>query len=363
MKFLFSRSPWTKVTSILVLAGLIAACGSIVDKDRIRIAKIGDSYITRGDLYRHIRRMAPGERPHINTRGDLLTVLESYIDQELQKRVVADMLTEGKLATPPHEQIAQVFDAQHPEYSLIPENPEQFGMTQADVEAIQHRRERGIEELKQQYLRQTAVAQAVQEAAQSGAITVSEEEYQEEYELRKHELYKPERAAFRALVFPAQSPEAGPDSAEARKRLVRSEPWDEVAQSFVEARKAIPLQTTLADTGQRKFYTFWEQASGTQKGRILGPIIIEDWEMTIPGAEMQAQRASLTGYLVAEILEITPPEQMTLEEAKPHLAPALYYIEFMRGLRDELDVEIYEEHLPEPSLFLDQTDDPLMDIL
>ena len=347
----------------VVLVCVIASCGGIVDKDRIRIAKVGERYITRGDLFRHLRVMTPEERPHINNRGDLLKVLEKYIDEELQKQVLASALTEGALEEPPGEQVARLFDAQHPEMSVLPDDPEQFGMTEADLDAIKQKRLQGIEELKQVLLRQEAVIRAVQQAVEAKEIEISPEELQKEYDMRKSELFNPEKATFRGLIFPVQTADAGPNSAEARKRLVMGDAWDEVLKSFLEARKAIPLQTTFVNSGQQKFQSFWEQASGTQKGRILGPMIIENWEMVIPGAEKEPQRTALTGYLVAEILEITPPSQKTLEEAEQDLAPALYYVKFMKALRQKLGVEIYEDRLPEPSLFREKSDDPLVNSL
>ncbi|MFO7973098.1 MAG: peptidyl-prolyl cis-trans isomerase [Candidatus Hydrogenedentota bacterium] len=352
-----------RIGLIIMLTCVLASCGNIVDKDRIRVAKIGDNYVTRGDLYRHLRLMSPEERPHINNRGDLLRVLENYIDEKLQKRVVDELLTEGELEAPPKEQIAKLYDAQHPEMKINPENPEQFGMTEADVEAIQQKRQKGIEELRQQLLKQEAIVQAVQKAVEAEKIAISEKEYREEYEMRKNELFKPEKVTFRALIFPAQTSDAGPNSAEARKRLVKEEPWEKVAQSFTKERKAIPLQTTFTNTGRPKFQSFWEQASGTQKGRILGPLIIEDWEMVTQAAGNQPQRTALTGYLVAEVLESTPPAQKNIEEAKPDLAPAIYYVKFMKALREKHDVQIYEDRLPEPSLFREESDDPLVNAL
>jgi hypothetical protein len=92
-------------------------------------------------------------------------------------------------------------------------------------------------------------------------------------------------------------------------------------------------------------------------------MIIENWEMLASGANNQTQRTSLTGYLVAEVLEITPPSQKTIDEAKQDLAPAIYYVKFMQALRDKLGVETYKDRLPEPNLFREQTDDPLVNAL
>jgi hypothetical protein len=85
--------------------------------------------------------------------------------------------------------------------------------------------------------------------------------------------------------------------------------------------------------------------------------------MVTPGPGNQPQRTSLTGYLVAEVLDITPPAQKSFEEAQPDLAPSIYYVKFMKALREKQNVEIYEDRLPEPSLFREQSDDPLVNAL
>jgi hypothetical protein len=247
--------------------------------------------------------------------------------------------------------------------SISIEQLEEFGMNQADYEALQLRRQKGIDELRENVMRREAIILAIQEAVEKGEITITNEEYAAEYEMRKGGLFNPERATFRGLVFPVQTPDAGPNSAEARKRLVKGDPWADVAASFVDAHKAIPLQTTFVNMGQPKFQSFWEQASGTQKGRILGPMIIEDWEMVLQGSGNDAQSANLTGYLVAEILEVNPATQMTLEEAEEELAPAIYFVKYMKALREKSGVEIYEDHLPEPGMFREKTSDPLIESL
>ena len=363
MRRLSLFAPLGNALLALLLACLFTACGNIVDKDRIRIAKVGTTYITRGDLHKYLRRMAPEERPHINNRGDLLKVLEKYIDTELQKLVLAASLAEDKIQLPPEERLALFYDAQHPEMSISVEQLEEFGMNQADFNALQQRRQKGIDELRENVMRREALILAIQEAVENDEITISNEEFAAEYEMQKGGLFNPERVTFRGLVFPVQAPDAGPDSADARKRLVKGDPWDAVAASFVDARKAIPLQTTLVNMGQPKFQSFWEQASETQKGRILGPMIIEDWEMVLQGSGNDAQSANLTGYMVAEILEVNPATQMSLEEAEEELAPAIYFVKFMKALREKSGVEIYEDHLPEPGMFREKTNDPLIESL
>src|SRR6056297_564145 len=55
------------MAAALTLAALATAagCGSIADKDRIRVARLDDTYITRGDLKELISDMPDKERPNI----------------------------------------------------------------------------------------------------------------------------------------------------------------------------------------------------------------------------------------------------------------------------------------------------------
>ena len=68
-----------RLACLLALA-LAMGCGMIADKDRIKVAKINDRYITRGDLYKVIREMPDAERD-IRTKGDMLRVLNRHIDE------------------------------------------------------------------------------------------------------------------------------------------------------------------------------------------------------------------------------------------------------------------------------------------
>ena len=93
------------ITTLFVVSG----CGQITDKDRIRIAKIGDRYITRGDLYKIIRDMPDTERPLIRTQSDLLRVLNTHIDSRIKLPLGKKLAAEGKVSVDREQARERVF--------------------------------------------------------------------------------------------------------------------------------------------------------------------------------------------------------------------------------------------------------------
>jgi len=116
-----------------------SGCGLIADKDRIRVAKLGEQYITRGDLFKVLRDMSDEERPNIETKGDLIRVLRNTIDGRIRKRLADEL--EQKLGKPlvAREQAQQRFFALHPEenYQLLftQVDPKVLDMTEAEWQA------------------------------------------------------------------------------------------------------------------------------------------------------------------------------------------------------------------------------------
>jgi arsenate reductase-like glutaredoxin family protein len=51
----------------------------MTDKDRIRVAKVGERYITRGDLFKIIREMPDNVRPMIRTEAILYAFSTSIL--------------------------------------------------------------------------------------------------------------------------------------------------------------------------------------------------------------------------------------------------------------------------------------------
>jgi parvulin-like peptidyl-prolyl cis-trans isomerase-like protein len=325
-------------------------CGEMVNKDNIKIAQIGDHTVTRGEFFRYLRGLSPEEKPAIHNRGDSLHALNKYISKETQRLAAEELEATGELKMPDRKRAEAIFDAQHPEYLINPENPEAFSLTEEDIESFKVLREEGIDKLYQTHIAQAALVHLIQAAVEDKSLTIEEEEYEREFEFQKENLNNPERIRFDGLLFPGQA--GGPKSAGARRRLVKGEKWEELAKTLMNERVAIPVRTEMANMGQPKFQSFWEQASGSRKGQILGPIIVENWEITISDGKGGTKPQALpVGYFVCEVTQATPPTPMTLEQAKPVIAPSIYFVKYGKHLRQKYGVEIYEDKLPDPSLF------------
>ena len=98
MNFLSFHFLYMPVIAVFFL--LFAGCGQITDKDRIKVAKIGDKYITRGEIFRIIRDMPDTQRPMIRNRSDLLRVLNQYIDSRIKLPLGQHLAEEGKIEVP-----------------------------------------------------------------------------------------------------------------------------------------------------------------------------------------------------------------------------------------------------------------------
>lgn len=333
----------------------LVGCGMMVDKDRIEVARIGDRVITRGDLKRHLWAMTPEERPTIHNRGDLLRVLESYIDNQLQQSLARNMLDEGQLRID-RDEIARRYDLEHPEMAMSIDAMVEGGIARADAEmqyeTIQQQREQGIERMYQQALARAAVVEAITREASAGSLTIDESEYEREFRYQADTLFNPEMVRARGLLFPAELPNSGPKSAEARRELIVEQNWDAVAAKYTQERSAIVFQSQLEMDPQPKFRDFWEQASGAQPGTVIGPIIIQGWEVVTRGADGNPVTRRLpTGYFVGQIAEQRPATPMTLEQAKEVIAPGIYYVKLMKRLREEHGVRVLEDNLWDPALF------------
>ena len=364
-----------QVVCAVAIVSVAAGCGLIADKGRAKVAKIGDHIVTRAEFERYIRNIPPDQKPNIRNRGVLQKVLESYLDSEVKRMLKEDLLADGKLES--EEEVKRnraraeaIWAARNPDQANFdPQDPEKLGLSQADVDGMKQVREQGIEEVYQELLAASALSYAIQEAVEAKTLTIEESEYAEEYEFRKAELFNPERVTVRGLLFPVAPPQvavkdAGPKAADVRKRVVGGEAWDTVAKEYVDAKTAIPFQSSLERNNQPKFANFWELASGASAGKVIGPTIIEGWEVTVRNAQGQIGHQPLPpGYFVCEVVEQRPQTQMTLEEAKQVLAPELYFVKMMKRLREERGVKVYEENLWDPTMFQEKSDDPLLDAL
>ena len=335
-----------RMLAVGLVAALASGCGMIADRDRIVVAEMGGETITRGDLMEVIREKPPEERPVIRTRSDLAEALRNHIDDEIRRRLGQRLAREGVISVP-RERAEQVFAQTNPELMLELQNPEEWGMDDAMLAAMRDEREFGIDRVHDRLLGEEAVMHRIRQALQHGNIAISEEEYEEEFRRQEDQLTHPETVTVRGLFFPQTGPGVQAVAAEARQSLDEGEDFEEVAERYEGegAAHAVPrarLEQDPRSPATQRYQAFWHSASGGEEGQIIGPV-------RVPSPQV-GQRQLPDSFFVAEILERTPEEPKTLEEAREELRVPILYRKMMEQLREEFDVTIYEDQLPDPAL-------------
>lgn len=340
--------------SLLSLTFLAAAgCGLLADPDRIPVAEIDGEPVRRGDLDRLLREMPAEERPHIQTRGDLVRVLESYVDDLIKQRLAEEAAANGEPLVP-REEAALRFDATNPQIRMAIERGPRMDppLSPSDVAALEQQREDRIDDLHEEMQGEAALMRRGQEAYEAGDIEISEEEYRREYDFQRARLKHFETLYFDGVYVPVVQEDAERLAALARQRIDAGEGVAELAAEYTTDGTGFPLNSALENDPARYMKTgrFWEQAAGAQPGDIVGPLFIRGWEAVRQDGDNGPSSIRIPdAYLVARITQVDPERPMTLEEAKPLIRPALLYGKMMAQIRDDLNVTIHEERLPSPS--------------
>jgi hypothetical protein len=353
-----------------VVVGIVfwAACGFIADKDRIKIAKVRDTYITRGDLFKVIREMPDDERPIIRNKGDLLRVLNAYIDDQIRGPLVQEVeqqfAGQGKPLVS-REAAKQRYFSEHAEddyasmYAV--DNAAAVGMSQAQLEIMKQQIDLGIDRTLEKMKSETAVALRAVQAFKEGKLKITDAEYEQEYKLRKEGLKKLEWMEFAAFRFPVDMPNSEAEAAAVRRRLDAGESFDALQAECKAKDPSFVLRSEIENNpGLAKFSGFWMNASGSQKGDILGPIYLPEYQMMgSPDAQGRAAVKNMpAAYLVLKVLDHRPETPMTLDEAKLNLMPFILIGKMMTQLREDNGVVIYEKQLPDPAMFTDKYGQP-----
>jgi len=361
-------NPIVLMCCLLAMLLVAPGCGFIADKDLIKIAKFKDRYITRGELAKVIRDMPDDERPSIRNKGDLLRVLNDHIDELIRTPLGEEMEQQlegqGKKLVAREAAMRRYFQ-EHAEdnYAAMytAENAEAIGMSQVQLDAAKQQIDVAIDRLLDKMRGEAAVALRAVEAVKKGTLTIADEECRQEYSLRKDELKKLEWMRFWAIRFPADMPNSEVEAANVRKRLDAGESFDKLMEEYSAKNPNLVLSSEIENNpGLSKFQQFWLNASGSSKGDIIGPVFLPEYQvMSSPDARGQAAVKDMpAAYLVLQVLDVRPETTLTLEEAKPKLAPFILISKMMSQLRQENGVEIYEDSLPDPAMFSDRIGEP-----
>lgn len=338
----------------LVLLALASSCGMIADKDRIKIATLNGKPITRGDFDKVLRDMSPKERPLIRTKGDLLTAVQNYLDKCVRYENAEQLVADKKIFV--RRDLAEaILRVREPELFVDIQNPEDYKMKQEDMKYLEEDRQIRIDEMLKELEAEQGVLYRIDEAIQNSTITITEDEYKTEFDLRSAELMHPERLEFTGVLIPGATEEARAASVKAAQQLRAGTPPDDVVKEFADLKAQI-IQAELAnDPTKTKFAPFWQQAAGAQPGGVIGPIPIQGWtEATQDAQGKVTERPYPNGMLVCLITGRTEPTPKTLEEAKPELQHGILYGKVMEQLRKENGVQIFEDKLSDPGMYYTQ---------
>lgn len=348
--------------ALFVLALLGQGCGQIIDKDNIRIARLDDRYITRGDLSSLIRNMPDKDRPRIRNKGDLLSVLNQYIDSEIKLPLGQQLAEEGKINVPRELAREQFFQQAGEDSDLlrsiwameVPEGGqstplmEVYNLTATSLRARKDFIDQETDRIHERMLGDEGVAYLAIQAFREGTLTPDQESLEREYQVRKADLTKFEWMRFLAIRIPAEVPDAATQAAAARKRIDEGASFDAVLDAILVENPNFAIESEIENNPDlERFRGFWETASGAEEGDILGPLYLPEYQQVNPQTgEAVVMPAS---WLVLQVLEHEPERTLTLEEAYQQIAPTLLVAEMMKQLREERGVEIYEDKLPDPS--------------
>ena len=342
---------WAGLIILFCAIVLLPTCGIIVDKDRIKIAKVGGEYFTRGELDRIIWDMPAEERPTIRTKGDLRATLANVIDEHIKQGQAAALKEQGKIN----------ITRQEAEIQYIARYPEKYReflqlrgvLAEKDVKPYEEDRELAIDrELERMYGDQ-ALVYLINEAVQNGTMAVTDEKYAEQYELRKGQMFTFERVAIKGVYLPLNAHEDVYEEASiVHEKLVGGADPKAVAEAYGE-EKAGYLEVGLTNQASDiKFAMFWQQASGSKEGDVISAFI-PNWQRNVNVAGERKTIPIPDSQLICRIVQYVPARQKTLEEAKPILRSSILFAQMMERLREQAGVEIYDDKLPDPGMYDD----------
>lgn len=350
---------------LLSLSLINIGCGFIADKDLIKVAKIDGRSITRGEISKYLRDLSDEERPYIRNKGDLIKVLNDYVDKQIKiplgKELSTQFASQGKTLVPREQALARFFQENKDNdfaKMYFTKNPKELGMSDDDLQHFRSMIDARVDVLLERMNGDAAVMYYGAEAYKNKEMAITDEEFQQEYMLQKDSLKKFEAIGFRAIRFPADTPNSTPeaDAAAVRKRIDAGEDFENI---FIEYANRNPIYVVESNIENNpaldKFRGFWLSATGAEPGTIIGPIFLPDYQLAKRDEQGKTSSEEMpAAYIIMKVITHEPEAQMTIEEAKMQLAPSIIVTKEMKKLREDHGVEIYENKLPDPSLFSDQ---------
>lgn len=338
-------------------------CGLIADTDRIVVAKLDGKNITRRDLLDLIYDMPDNKRPIVRSANDYLRVLNQHIDQEIKTPLGQSMAAEGTIVIDrevAREQFFQSSGDEEEQYRHmwavpVPKPGEEselmqvYNLKAADIQAFKNIIEQETDRIMDKLQGEEAVRYLAMKAYQAGELPLDPEALKLEYELNQSNLQTYEAITFLGLQFPASAPESNSEAANVRTRINNGEDFDAILSEYLQKDMRYGVESDIENNPSlERFRLFWEQASGSQVGDIVGPVYMPEYARGRQDQSGQVvQEIVPASFLVFKVLEHRPARALSFEEATPYLSGPIAYAEMMERLREEHGVEIYKDKLPE----------------
>jgi len=347
---------------------LSGGCGRMIDKDRICVARIGDKYITRGDLFRLLREMSDTDRPKINSRGDLLRLLNQHIDSQIKLPLGKQLKAEGKIdvsrdvareeffkeSGDEGEQMRNMWKMEIPKNGEITPLMREYDLTPEKLQFQKDNIDEQTDIMVDKLLGEQAVQYLAVQAVKEGKLEVTSEEIEREYRFAGDSLRTLEEITFRAIRFPAAMPDAAAQASHVRAVINGGQSFEELVDALlVKGRQdnaSYVIESVIQNNPSlERFRGFWNVASGAKEGDIIGPVYLPQYQQMGAGQDGKATAVTMPdAYLVLKVLEHKAEHTLTIEEAKPALAAPLLVGKMMEVLRKEKGVEVYQNQLPDP---------------
>lgn len=339
----------------VALAALVAvsltSCFGIIDKGRRKIAVIDGKPVTRDDFDKVLRDMPAQTRPLIRTKGDMLSALQAYLDKRVRYKNAEDLLAAKKIFVP-REVAEAVLRVREPEIFVKIANPEDYKMSQEDLKYMEEDREIRIDEMLKELEAEQGVQYRIDEAIKESTLTITEQEYADEFAVSRDKLFHPERVAFTGVLVPGASSGARAAATELARKIHGGAAPGDLVGAAPDLHAAIIEAELENDPSKRKFASFWEQAAGAKVGDVIGPVFIQGWtEATQDAQGKVTQRPYPDGMLVCLVTGRTDQTPKTLEEAKPDIERTIYYAKVMDQLRKQDGVQVFEDQLADPGMY------------
>lgn len=357
--------------------GLFSGCNRIADKDRIEVAKYDDKVITRGDLATMLREMDDSERPKIRTKTDLRRVLNQYIDRQIKVPLGEQLAAEGKISVDRDQAREAYFKERgddEPMYrqmwkmeveNLTEATPlmKEYNMTPQRIRSFKTLIEEGTDDMVKRLQGDQAVAYLAAEAFKQGQMKVDEDALQTEYDLRKEEFHQLEHIHFLGIRVPAQAKDALTAAGQIREGIDKGIGFEAMAAQLRARSNDAVIESDIENNPNvDRFKGFWETASGAKAGDILGPVYLPEFQTYAKDAQGKVKAVVMPdAWVILKVLESTPEQEVTFEQAKPLLIPAIIEGQMIMKLRQDHGVQIFDDRLPDPTMSGEGIGDPFLD--